>query len=438
MPTCFKSPDVRQRARQFLLSCTLSEHQRIRLRRAANIFQAFLEAQPTPWPDDAELLHRWVCAYLVDHAIPTTIAMLHYLGLVLDGCDPHPIHVWRTRLGSAPMNAALVAFKPPPVAPEARFLSGLADHFEAFLAYRTRLNRASCLLARDLRRFDRYLNGRQVHAIAAVDIPVLRDYRATLQALALDTQSGCLRAVHQFLRFMGRNGHTDVTGDGIITMRTGTLRPKIAYIYTLKELATLLLAVKDPGDWNAVTVFTMLHLNYAAGLRISEPIRLRIQDVDLTAGILWIEKSKFGKSRRIPVGDRALHYLRQYAAARRRRFGPVSPEQPFFVNRQGSRMTICSVHLEFYRARRDTGLLTKVPPPRVHDLRHSFAVHRVHQWYAAGENPQNKLVLLSIYMGHREVTYTAHYLQLTADLLRQGGAGFQKLFEGLSPDSNGV
>jgi site-specific recombinase XerD len=210
----------------------------------------------------------------------------------------------------------------------------------------------------------------------------------------------------------------------------------MAFIYALKQIVDLLQAVRAPGDWNSFTVFTMLHLIYAAGLRLHEPIKLRTKDVNLVSGTLLIERTKFGKSRRIPIGKRALQYLREYASARRQQFGTVTKEDRFFVNRLGLPMNQSSVHIEFRRGRREAGLLNirSLRPPRIHDLRHSFAVHRVQKWYADGENPQNKLVLLSIYMGHREITYTAHYLQMGAEVLRLGGQGFQAAFEGLTPE----
>jgi integrase len=238
---------------------------------------------------------------------------------------------------------------------------------------------------------------------------------------------------------MHRNGETEVTGESVVALPMGTLRPKMAYIYTLKQIGELLRAVKATGDWNALTVFTMLHLMYAAGLRLHEPIKLRIQDVNLKSRTIFIERSKFGKSRRIPIGKRALQYLRAYAEARRQRFGTPKRDERFFVNRLELPMNPPSVYKEFRRGRRQAGLLNVQAsrPPRIHDLRHAFAVHRVHKWYTDGENPQSKLVLLSIYMGHREVTYTAHYLQMGAEVLRLGGQGFQAAFEDLAPEARG-
>lgn len=439
MPTCFDPIDIMARAHRVVDTIPLSESQRVRLFRAARSFETFLHTRALPWPDDADLVHEWVCAYLVDHNVETTIMVLSFLRLILDHNHPNPVRDWEARHAGIPLKFLLPPLKPTPRPPEARFLSALTPQLEAFVAYRKRLNRAAYDIDRTLRRFDRFLHSNQIDCIPKVDVPLLQAYRASLATMGLSNRVAHLRAVHQFMRFLCRKGETDVTGDGVVTVPLGKLRPRMAYIYTLKQIVDLLQAVRAPDDWNAHTVFTMLHLIYAAGLRLHEPIKLRIRDVNLVSGTIFIERTKFGKSRHIPIGKRALQYLRQYATARRKQFGTPSKDDRFFVNRYGSPMNPPSVYTEFRRARREAGLLKvrALRPPRVHDLRHAFAVHRVQKWYADGENPQNKLVLLSIYMGHREITYTAHYLQMGAEVLRLGGQGFQTVFEGIVCEPHG-
>ncbi|HEY4002902.1 MAG TPA: tyrosine-type recombinase/integrase [Candidatus Xenobia bacterium] len=360
-----------KRAQQILDTVDLTDSQQVRLSRAARYFSAFLEGRPKPWPDDAELVHEWVCAYLVDHHVPSTIILVHFLRLIMDNCRPNPVRVWQTRTGKTPLKDFLPPLKPPPIE-RVGFVSGLGARFHEFIAYRKRLNRASVNLEYTLRRFDRFVHQHGVNSISGVQVALLEAYRGSLMTLGIHGQYSHLRAVHQFMRYMCRNGETDINGDGIVAVRTGVLRPKMAYIYTLKQIADLLQAVKAPADWNAFTAFTMLHLIYAAGLRLSEPIKLRLRDVNLAHGVIFIERTKFGKSRRIPVGKRALHYLREYARARRLQFGNPTAEERFFVNRLGRAMNPPSVYKEFRRGRRRAGLLNMRGhrPPRVHDLRH--------------------------------------------------------------------
>jgi integrase len=98
------------------------------------------------------------------------------------------------------------------------------------------------------------------------------------------------------------------------------------------------------------------------------------------------------------------------------------PDSPFFVNQKARPLPAVRLQERWRPACRQLGLNPHGPVPRVHDLRHSFALHRLYKWYADGHRPQDKLVLLSIYMGHVDLRYTEHYLQRSTDLLRLAGA----------------
>jgi len=168
-----------------------------------------------------------------------------------------------------------------------------------------------------------------------------------------------------------------------------------------------------------------LTLIYALGLRNSEVRNLRFCDVDMEKNTLFIEGTKFYKSRLLPFGPRIRQSLDAYMSARCKLFLPVKHDDPLFLTYRRhpiSESVLCIL----------LRLLAKrvLPPssrlPRVHDLRHNFAVHRLLKWYQDGDDVQSKLILLSTFMGHTEIHSTEVYLTITMDLLKQANIRFYK------------
>src|SRR5215510_8819604 len=202
------------------------------------------------------------------------------------------------------------------------------------------------------------------------------------------------------------------------------------YIYSREELRRLLDAIgandHPRSSIDPDTYKTLLLLLYGAGLRISEALTLTMEDVNLAAGILRIRESKFYKTRLVPIGTDLLQILVQYARKRRR----VSPDSPFFVSRQGTIVTRQAAELTFCRLRIRAGVLRNGScprhQPRLHDLRHAFAVHRLVSWYRNGADVQRLLPRLSTYLGHVHIAATQRYLTLTPELLREAGTRFER------------
>jgi integrase/recombinase XerD len=157
----------------------------------------------------------------------------------------------------------------------------------------------------------------------------------------------------------------------------------VPYIYSHEELRRLLDAVAandhprcriDPDTYR-----TILLLLYGAGLRISEALALTLADVDLDAGVLCIRESKFYKSRLVPIGDDLLRILAPYAARRRQQH--AGPASPFFVSRSGTAVTRQNAEMAFCRLRVRANVVCEAADarhqPRLHDMRHAFAVHRL-------------------------------------------------------------
>src|SRR5664279_1503528 len=206
----------------------------------------------------------------------------------------------------------------------------------------------------------------------------------------------------------------------------------VPYIYSHEELQRLLDAVAandhpccriDPDTYR-----TILLLLYGAGLRISEALALTVADVDLDAAVLCIRESKFYKSRLVPIGDDLLRILAPYAArCRQQHAGAASP---FFVSRSGTAVTRQNAEMAFCRLRVRASVVCEAADarhqPRLHDMRHAFAVHRLVSWYRDGADVQRLLPKLATYLGHVHIAGTQRYLTLTPELLREASLRFER------------
>ncbi len=193
------------------------------------------------------------------------------------------------------------------------------------------------------------------------------------------------------------------------------------YIYSDKDIEALLLAAlalqaKD-GLANH-TYHCLLGLLSVTGLRISEAVNLTLDDVDLVGGILTVRSSKFGKSRMVPLHHSTVTALAAYRE-RRARFlaGRLVPY--WFVNRLGKQVRCDAVDGMFRRLANRSGLVGKKGQrhPRLHDLRHRFAMTTLMRWYGDGQDVERRLPVLSAYLGHVEVRNTYWYLSACPELL---------------------
>lgn len=177
------------------------------------------------------------------------------------------------------------------------------------------------------------------------------------------------------------------------------------------------------------TLRPLLLLLYGAGLRISEALALTLADVDLSVSLLTIRESKFYKTRLVPIGPRLTAALRTYADARGRQRHANDPAGPFFVTRTGTAVTRGMAERAFVRLRDIAGIAREEGAryqPRLHDLRHAMAVHRLVAWYREGADVQRLLPQLATYLGHVDVAATQRYLAMTPELLREASRRFER------------
>ena len=177
------------------------------------------------------------------------------------------------------------------------------------------------------------------------------------------------------------------------------------------------------------TFRALLLLLYGAGLRLGEALRLQHADIDLTNRLLTVRDSKYHKSRLLPLDPRLAREMAAHAARPRPPGSCATAARPFFANRDGAPLRPTTVRGRFAAVREEAGIRRAAASgcrPRLHDLRHVFAVHRLTAWYRQGADVQRLLPMLSVYMGHASLASTQVYLTVTPELLRAASRRFQQ------------
>jgi len=239
------------------------------------------------------------------------------------------------------------------------------------------------------------------------------------------TWHGKFSRLGSFLKWAASRGHIKTAPlPRVIPKRPPAFVP---YIYSREELRRLLRVIDAEPRKNCIGAKTLRALVltlYGAGLRLREGTNLTCADVDLDAAVLTIRNTKFNKTRLVPVGPQLKEMMTDYALHKGRR----PADSPFFTTLlmkavkpdtfQHNYRILCN-HADIRRS--DTA-----EQPRIHDLRHTFAVHRLTSWYQQGANVQRLLHLLSVYLGHVHIRHTQVYLSMTPELLHQASQRFEQ------------
>jgi integrase len=201
------------------------------------------------------------------------------------------------------------------------------------------------------------------------------------------------------------------------------IRRAVPYLYTEQEIVALMAGTgRLRGRLRQTSYQTLIGLLAVTGMRVGEAIALDRGDLDIANGLVTVREGKFGKSRELPLHPSTLLALRDYLRVREAHQN-ASVSDAFFVSPAGTRLIYCNVHATFRQLRADAGLRPRSPAcrPRVHDLRHRFAVQTLLDWYRDGVDVQPRLPLLSTYMGHTHPRHTFWYLQAAPELMAIAG-----------------
>lgn len=214
---------------------------------------------------------------------------------------------------------------------------------------------------------------------------------------------------------------TEVPPESILCHR---YQRKTPHIYSDEEITRLLRRAEQLPSSNGLrshTYTTLFGLLAVSGMRVNEALGLDRQDVDLHHNILAIRRTKFGKSRHVPVHPSTGLVLRKYADKRDRIF-PTPQTPAFFISERGTRITDCMARYTFAKISQQLGLRAKATGhgrgPRLLDMRHRFAARTLINWYRAGLDVECELPKLATYLGHVHINETYWYLEAVPELLQ--------------------
>lgn len=240
--------------------------------------------------------------------------------------------------------------------------------------------------------------------------------------------------VRRFARYLqAGQPDTEVPPMQLIPAHYARAKP---YLYSREEITRLMAAARALSPENrlpGLSYHCLIGLLTATGLRISEALALTREDVDLDHGILTVRAGKFGKSRLAPLHFSTQRMLKDYARRRDALIG--EPRSSYFlVAAGGGRLWGPNVRVAFYALSRTTGLrgASDRRGPRLHDLRHRFAIETLRRWYRCGQNVETLLPALSTYLGHVNIRDTYWYLSACPELLNAAAHRLQKRWEARS------
>lgn len=210
----------------------------------------------------------------------------------------------------------------------------------------------------------------------------------------------------------------------------------IPYVFSKKELKNIFTIcdsypATDTSPKRHLILPLLYRMLYGCGLRISEALKLKLDEVDLKHGTLFIHDAKFGKERIIPMAKTLTERCRKYASEVHN-YETCNPF--FFPSPFGGQYSESTIYKLFRNVLWKAGISHSGKGPRLHDFRHTFAVHCLKKWVANKDDLMNLLPYLSAYLGHVDLRGTKHYLRLTADLYPEIIASVEQNFSFIIPE----
>ena len=249
---------------------------------------------------------------------------------------------------------------------------------------------------------------------------IIDDYLLSLSHLRPRVQFNRFCVVRQVCKYIAQTDpYCYVPGSMKCVTSSKVFHP---YIFSEQEIENLLSAASTllpPESLRPHTYQTLFGLLYTTGIRIGEAFSLALKDFHAEQDLLYIAEGKFRKARWIPLHPSTSQILNQYVE-RRLRAIPSVPDSPLFINLRTHRLCHCTVYQTFRQLLEKCGIPHhKHSGPRIHDLRHTFAMHRLLAWYQDKQDINVMLPALAAYMGHVNAGSTHIYLHPTAELLEQ-------------------
>jgi len=308
------------------------------------------------------------------------------------------------------------------------FHSALAPQIRNFISLRQLSGtdyRSQALL---LSYFDRFLVEEKFET-PPITRQVTDRYLLSFSHLTPRVQSNRFCVVGQLCRYLLRSNPLTYVPEPLRTIASQAAhRP---YIYSETEISALLAAAAElspPGSLRPLTYRALLGLLYSTGLRIGEALALNLENFFGAEKRLYIAEGKFRKARWVPLRTTSCQALQEYLN-RRLLITPRAPDAPLLLNQRSRRLHPATVNQTFHRLLDRCAISHGEPAaPRIHDLRHTFAVHRLLAWYRDGVDVNARLPWLATYLGHVDIHSTQIYLRATPELTEEVARRFHDYY----------
>jgi site-specific recombinase XerD len=319
---------------------------------------------------------------------------------------------------------------------EPRFSGCFGQHAQTFIDLHRAAGEKYRTNEYTLIEFNRLLRERSVDSLTSVTTDIVQDWLGSMTCGA-GRRRAKLFALRRFFFHLNRLGvvQSNPVTDDVVNSAGKPDRSFKPYIFSKDQISALLdLTKKLPPTitfpLRPKAVYTIIGLMYTLGLRTGEALSLKLKDIDMNNNTLFIQQTKFYKERLIPFGPRLGRCLEDYLELRRTACPSEHVVDCVFINRRQEPISATCIRDTFKTLLDEIGIArpAKKRGPRLYDLRHTFAVHRLLQWYHEGVDVQKQLVLLSTFMGHFNIYSTQVYLTITGSLLNEANKRFHKNF----------
>jgi integrase/recombinase XerD len=298
-------------------------------------------------------------------------------------------------------------------------MSTLTQRLDDYLAMRRSLGYDLTFSGRVLRGFTTFADRERINYIT---VDLFLRWKAAFGRANNDTWSARLGMVRVFARWLqGHDPRTEVPPAGLIPGKPRRARP---YIYSDREIAAIVSRARGLGsrcDLRGRTCSILFGLIAVTGLRINEALRLDDGDIDLVSRVVTVKRGKNGRARFVPIAASTVRQLRRYRAESARLLGTMG--SAFFRNNEGRRLSAGAARYNFAIVSQAIGLrevrrsYKNGRGPRIHDLRHTFAVRTIIGWYRKGLDPDREMIKLSSYLGHLTPDDTYWYIEAVPELM---------------------
>jgi len=298
-----------------------------------------------------------------------------------------------------------------------QFESIFANYLKNFLLFKISLGYKYKSERNILARFDKFCKTEDVNTLELTENIILK-WASKRASESHKTHSIRNTVLRQFCIYLNNNGIPVILSAQI--KKNKCLKVFKPYIFTYEQISNLIFQADKMGEERSssisyVVIPVILRILYGCGLRVSEVLALKISDIDLKHGIITVKDSKFGNSRLVPISKSLKTVLIDYF----KNVHSVSEDKDIvFPTSKNTQYNTAAIYLKFrellWQCKISHGGRGK--GPRVHDLRHTFAVHTLQKWIKKNQDTFLLLPILSVYLGHKNIYSTEKYLRLTSEM----------------------